>query len=358
MARTRDYKRASAADELYARFTFASAVLFLGLEIAYILSVQSSGFAKPPIDNGGFAVGRDFINNWMSGRAASSGGPAAWFDLSTYNAALRHLTGRADFPVHFWSYPPHLVLFTAPLGLLPYVPAYVLWCIVGLALYLFASWSGGASKKHMLFLALAPAVLVNAFFGQNGCLTAALLIGGLANLDRRPLLAGILFGILTIKPQFGMLLPIVLLMTGRWRVIAAAVATTAALVLVTSLWFGFDIWPAYVREVMPHQDGLIADSGNFNWPMVASAFANARRVGLSTEAAWALQAVTSAAAVVRWSGRFGASAIRFCPTRCSSPRRFCSRPGCSITTWWCSASSSRGCASAPTIRLPIMHSCS
>ena len=75
----------------------------------------------------------------------------------------------------------------------------------------------------MLFLAVAPGVAVNVFFGQNGFLTAALLIGGLVNLDRRPILSGILFGMLTIKPQFGLLLPVLLLITGRWRVIAAAV---------------------------------------------------------------------------------------------------------------------------------------
>ncbi len=302
-ARAHDASATSAADELYAKLSFAVGVLFIGLELAYILSAQSFAFAKPSIDDAGFAIGRDFINNWMSGRSAFSGGPAAWFDLATYNAALRDITGRADFPVHFWSYPPHLVLFTWPLGLLPYLPAYVLWCVVGLALYLLAAWSGGAGRKHMLFLAVAPAVAVNAFFGQNGCLTAALLIGGLANLDRRPLLAGMLFGILTIKPQFELLLPILLVMTARWRVIAAATATAAALALVTSLWFGGDIWLDYVRQVMPYQHGLIIDAGNFGWPMVASAFVNARRIGLSTDLSWAVQAVSScgAVAMVVWT---------------------------------------------------------
>ncbi len=113
-----------------------------------------------------------------------------------------------------------------------------LWCVLGLALYLWAAWSGGVQRQHLLFLAVAPGVAVNVFFGQNGFVTAALLIGGLANLDRKPVLAGVLFGILTIKPQFGLLLPVLLVMTGRWRVIAAAVVTTAVLVALTSLWFG------------------------------------------------------------------------------------------------------------------------
>ena len=36
-------------------------------------------------------------------------------------------------------------------------------------------------------------------------------------LDRRPLLAGVLFGLLAYKPQFGLMIPLVLVASGRWR---------------------------------------------------------------------------------------------------------------------------------------------
>ena len=42
----------------------------------------------------------------------------------------------AGYPLHIWSYPPHLLLFTWPLALMPYMPAYILYCAVGLAVYL------------------------------------------------------------------------------------------------------------------------------------------------------------------------------------------------------------------------------
>jgi len=87
---------------------------------------------------------------------------------------------------------------------------------------------------------------MNIFAGQNGFLTSALMIAGLAQLGRRPILSGVCFGLLTIKPQLGLLLPLMLLLTGQWRAIAAAVVTTAALVVATGLLFGFDIWPQYV----------------------------------------------------------------------------------------------------------------
>lgn len=301
-AATKDGTGRSAPD-IYTKFMVAVAAACLWLEVAYLVSADHISLLKPAFDVFGFPIGRDFINNWMAGRSAFLGGPASWFDAATYNAALREVTGHPDFPAFYWSYPPHLVLIAWPLGLLPYLPAYLLWCAAGLALYVMAARCAGAERSDTWFLLLSPAVAVNVFFGQNGFLTAALLIGVLANLDRRPLWAGILCGLLTIKPQFGFLLPILLLMTGRWRVIAAAVAATALVVLVTAVWFGPAVWVSYVTEVMPQQRGLILDAGGLNWPMVASAFVNAYRLGLSVDVAWAVQAVTSccAVAMVVWT---------------------------------------------------------
>jgi alpha-1,2-mannosyltransferase len=296
-------QRVQTTDEFYAWCAVSGIALLAALELSYLAIAQSFSFAAPSIDPFGYAVGRDFINSWMGGRSAFSGGPAPWFDVATYNAALREITGRADFPIHFWSYPPHLVLLLWPLGLLPYLPAYALWCVGGLMLYLFAAQSGGASRRHMLFLAVTPAVIVNVFFGQNGFLTAALLIGGLANLERRPIISGMLFGLLTIKPQFGLLVPVLLVLTGRWRVMLAAVATAAALGLMTALWFGADVWSAYVRLVVPQQHWILQQAGDFGWSTVASAFVNARLIGLSPDAAWVVQGVVSgcALAMVVWT---------------------------------------------------------
>jgi alpha-1,2-mannosyltransferase len=285
------------SDELYVKLTVAAGVFFVVLELFYLVVGEPHMFGGVPIDRFNWAIGRDFLNTWIGGRSAFSGGPAPWFDFDAYNAMLRQLTGDFEFPNMYWSYPPHLILFTWPLGLLAYLPAYLVWCVVGLTLYLLAAWSGGIDRKHMLFMAVAPAVTVNVFFGQNGFLTAALLIGGLANLDRRPIFSGILFGILTIKPQFGLLLPVMLVMTGRWRVIAATVAAIFVLFAATSIWFGPDVWLDYVREVGPQQHWLLTQGGGLLVPMVASAFVNGRMIWLPLDVDWVLQGVVSAAAL-------------------------------------------------------------
>jgi hypothetical protein len=173
----------------------------------------------------------------------------------------------------------------------------MVWCVVGLALYVWAAVAGGVDRKYWLFLAVAPAVTVNVYLGQNGFLTAALLIGGLANLDRRPILAGILFGILTIKPQLGLLLPVLLVLGGHWRVIGSAVVTTVLLVAATAIWFGPEIWVQYLHKVVPQQHELLTVAGDKRWPIVASAFVNARLIGLPDIWAWVVQGVASACAL-------------------------------------------------------------
>ena len=81
--------------------------------------------------------------------------------------------------------------------------------------------------------------MINAFFGQNGAFTAALLVGGLLAAPKRPILAGVLFGLLTVKPQLGILIPFCLLASRNWRAFASAAVTTVTLVLLTGLAFGF-----------------------------------------------------------------------------------------------------------------------
>jgi hypothetical protein len=287
---------ASVSRKVYAAFTGAAAAILLAVVALDFKLAAAQSFPAFILDPGDFPVGRDFLNTWMGGRSAFAGGPAAWFDAGAYMAAIRSVTGIPDLAPLYWSYPPHLLVFIWPFGLLGFLPAYVVWCVAGLALYVWAAIAGGVSRNDGLFLAVAPAVTVNVFLGQNGFLTAALLIGGLANLDRRPIIAGILFGILTIKPQFGLLLPVLLVLGAHWRTIGSAVVTTAVLVVLTAIWFGPDIWVQYLQKVVPQQHELLEVAGIMGWPIVASPFVNARLAGLPDDWAWVVQGMASASA--------------------------------------------------------------
>jgi alpha-1,2-mannosyltransferase len=291
---------ASAVEERYAKLTVAAAVFFVVLQISYIIFASLMP-ADRWIDNTNFVIGRDFLNTWMGGRSFFSGGPAAWFDLRVYNDTLRQMLG-SSYPEVYWSYPPHMVLLVWPFGLMPYVLAYITWCVIGIALYLLVC-SSAIPRDRLLFLAVAPGVAVCVFFGQNGFYTAALLIGGLLSLDRRPVLAGVLFGILTIKPQLGLLLPVILLLERRWVTIASAIVTAAALVAATGMLFGWNVWIEFWQKVVPQQVWLTETSNGLLFAMVGSLFYGARLIYLPLGVAWAIQyaAAALAFAAVTWT---------------------------------------------------------
>jgi len=104
------------------------------------------------------------------------------------------------------------------------------------------------SPAALLAVLSLPVVLVSLGVGQNGLLVAALFATTLGLLDRRPAAAGVALGLLTIKPQFGLLFPLVLVLTGRWRVVAAAGATALLAAAASVLAFGPDPWRAFLSH--------------------------------------------------------------------------------------------------------------
>jgi alpha-1,2-mannosyltransferase len=282
--------------DLFFKLAFAFGVVIAGLEIGYLLK------SPLPYDAVGYSIGRDFVNAWLGAKLALSGNPAPYFEYTAYQTLLAQHFG-ANYPIHIWSYPPHLLLFTWPLGLMPYMTAYVVYCLFGLILYVAVASDGSRKPEHLILLVVAPAVTVNIWCGQNGFVVAALLIGGLTQLDRRPVLAGILFGLLSVKPQLGLLIPLMLLLTGRWRTILAAAATIVVLVIATAIVFGADVWTAYIRDALPIQRRhTFWGVQNFMLHM-PTAFMNAKIAELSMAACIAIQAVVSAAtlAAVIWT---------------------------------------------------------
>jgi hypothetical protein len=160
-------------------------------------------------------------------------------------------------------------------------------------------------KAEWLLLALAfPAVFINLGHGHNGFLTAALMAGALLQLDRRPWLSGILFGLLAYKPQFGLLIPLVLAVSGRWRVFATAAATVAVLALAVTFAFGMDVWTAFLASTKFTRT-VVLEQGDTGWHKIQSVFSIVRMWGGGIDLAYALQgAVTiAAAAALAWLWR-------------------------------------------------------
>ena len=122
----------SSIDDAYRKATAAGLAFLVCMEVMYFVLSPAPSFWVPSMDAiGKTAIGRDFLNIWIGGRAALSDGPAVFFDYWAYNVYLQAFFGTGDLHHYFWSYPPHILLFIWPFGLMPYLAAFAAWSIIG-----------------------------------------------------------------------------------------------------------------------------------------------------------------------------------------------------------------------------------
>jgi hypothetical protein len=251
-------------------------------------------------DGAGRPFGDDYVNYWSAAYLAIHGLADRIYNWDAFHVFQQSATGPVLGNYHY-SYPPVLILLTAPLGLLPYLWGWFAWTLLGwLAFYRALVLAAG---RHVVLLALAtPAIFSNTVCGQNGTWTAALLGGGLALIDRNPRLAGVLLGLTVYKPHFGLLLPIALIAGRRWQAFIFAAITVIALVALSVAVFGVDVWRAYLFN-LPQLRTVILEDGTGVWHRMMSIFVAARRLGADVPLAYVIQALFAAiaAAAVAWS---------------------------------------------------------
>jgi hypothetical protein len=259
------------------------------------------------IDPNGKPLGTDFMNVWSAGKLALAGEPGAAYEYGPHYEVQAQALPYADgqtAPYFGWPYPPHFLLAAALLALLPYGVALAAWMAVTLPVYLAAVRAIVPYRRWLLFALAFPAVFVNLGHGQNGFLSVGLLGLGLLSLERRPVLAGILFGLLTYKPQLGFLLPLALLAGRHWLAFLAAAATAIVASLLSYAVFGIEVWHAFFGSFELTRT-YVLEQGPTGWQKLQSAFAAMRMLGASIETAYAVQAVVSlcVAAAVLWIWR-------------------------------------------------------
>jgi hypothetical protein len=263
------------------------------------------------VDVRGRPLGTDFSNIYAAGTYVLEGQPGAPFDPQRQHGRERALFGEAT-PFYGWHYPPFFLFVAGALAMMPYALAFAVWQGATLLLYLIAMRAilsciarPAAAPGHdglWLLVALAfPAVFVNLGHGHNGFLTAALTGFALVALERRPIVAGVLFGLLAYKPQFGVLVPLVLAASGRWRAFAAAAATVILMIVAATLAFGSEVWSAFFASTR-FTRLVVLEAGDTGWHKIQSLFAWVRMWGGPVAVAYAVQAaltVVVAVALVR-----------------------------------------------------------
>ncbi len=246
----------------------------------------------------------DFAPFWVASKTVLDGHASWLYDIDLFIAQQRQLLG-PQAGGHGYLYPPQSILLIWPLGLLSYGWSLAAWLLIGFVLYLCATFAGAWRWFKVAALTLAPATFANAMFGQNGFVTAALLIGGMRLLERAPIAAGILFGLLTFKPQLGVLVPVALIAAGAWRAFAAAVVTTLVLMGLTAGLFGMDIWSSYIDFISGFKTALMERGAGIGYGKGTSPTMMAQMMGLGPVAGSVIQALFSlgAAGAVYWAFR-------------------------------------------------------
>ena len=230
----------------------------------------------------------DFVAVHAAGKLALAGHAANAYDWPAHRVAE---TASLAHPVSWkaylgWHYPPPFLFAASVLALLPYLMAFLAWSAVTLPLY-------GLAMQRIVArgwrAAIAfPATFYNISVGQNGFLTAALAAGSLALLEEQPILAGVLLGLLTYKPQFGILFPFALAAGGYWRSFTAAAVTATATALASWLVFGSEAWIAFVHSVPVTVDAVFV-RGLEGWSKLNSIYGICRWLGADAAVAGAAQ---------------------------------------------------------------------
>ncbi len=263
--------------------------LLLIILVPYYITTLDRGW---PIarDGSGLAVGRDFLNFWMAGRAALAPDPARIYDLHSYWQLIEAVAG-PHYPGQQLSYPPTIMVLAAPFGLLPYGPALILWSVGSVMVFAAAVRLWTPDRVLISACVLLPAGIFGLVSGQFSYLGAAAILAILRWRETRPVLAGILLGLLTLKPQLGILFPVLLLATRNWRVIAVASLVAVTLSVLAGVMWGIEVWQQYVRVGVHNQSGVLSDPKLLAAPFMPTIFMNLRIAGLSVAAAYGVQTV-------------------------------------------------------------------
>jgi hypothetical protein len=278
----------------------------------YVLLVLAGGpLIGPPVHAffADFLVFQSAILAWMQDKAVLIYDISGFthFQNALYSARFG---GQADFRPFF--YPPVWLLMLLPLA----------WVSVNKALVLFLATTAALATRlagirdrwGWLAVVTSPAAVWVLISGQNTFLTVALFYGGLRLLDRRPVAAGILLGLLIYKPQLWALVPIALLASRQWRALAWMTATVGALSLASLAVFGPDLWRAFMASTHEGTGRHIANEmfDHFRTQIVTP-FAAARIVGLPAGIADAAQLGSALIAI-------GATWLAFRRHRSCEPR--------------------------------------
>jgi hypothetical protein len=242
-------------------------------------------------------LGRDFANVYTAGHLVIGGPLADIYDIQAYQAYQQALFNGAVLG-HNYSYTPVSFFYVWLFAPFPYIVALALWLtLTGAAFFAAARpWLRDAGIAPWVAL-LLPASLMNIWAGHYGFLFGALWLAAWRLLERRPRTAGLLIGLMIVKPHLALLMPLVLARRGDWTAFLFAAFTASGLVLASGLAFGWSYWASWVGGTLFTQAAMIGETGQFFLRMMPTVAPSLLLAGLPSWAAWAAQGASALAAV-------------------------------------------------------------
>jgi hypothetical protein len=256
-----------------------------------------------PSDAPSEAIKVDYRIFWAAGRLAVEGNPLGAFDMEQL-AAVHNVVPEAWMP---WLYPPGYMVLVMPFGAMAFAPSFLLFTLlsvllIGLAVRPFVA----GSVPVWIALTLAPAYLPTLILGQNNLVWLAGLLAALAAIrNERWILAGVFIGLLTLKPQLGLLIPVALLAAGLWRTIFAATGTAIALAVLPTLHFGLTYWTLLADRLAEHGESIVLSLEDLFF--MVGPFFLFTLLGLSPDTAlilqWFVIAISAGIVAVLWRSK-------------------------------------------------------
>jgi alpha-1,2-mannosyltransferase len=256
-----------------------------------VLHVYFTIAGGPPIGPRMTVLFPDFLVFNAAVRAWREGRLALVYDVDAFSAFQ-------NAGLHFrpFLYPPIWLLMLLPLAALAAGKAYGVFmattAAIATALAGWRDWPG------WLAVTVSPAAAWVVLSGQNTFLSLGLFYGGLHLLDRAPIAAGLLLGLLAYKPQIWVLVPLALLAARQWKALGVTLATVAVLALISFGLFGLDFWRAFFAAAR-EASSTVATERMFEQMHIqmTTLLAAARMAGLSPGAAGLLQLAGAALAI-------------------------------------------------------------
>lgn len=200
--------------------------------------------------------------------------------------------------------PPHAFLFFAPWSAFGYPVAKAIYLALafGCTAYLANKAMPGRGIVPFFVVLFSPALLLSFDYMQLSPLITACLVFALLNARSKPIVSGILLAFATIKPQYGVLVPVFLIARGDWRCFGAAAVATIALVGVSIAVFGAGVWQTFIASILggEHLHHII-----YTYTLMVTAGQSVAKWGGGAEVRLLLQVLATllAAGVVVWAAR-------------------------------------------------------